>query len=185
MLMCKGVKSENMCIMEWILSSLPRIKLPFAAWVRLQHHHRDGRLKTRTPDNKSAQINFQQNSCNQRTGDHVHYWCQHFIQDDSRRSKCTLHEHCACQSHCHGGTFPRDSWNFKHPMLKLLKLCFRQQEREINAVEKGVDLNGRLQRFDTFTLCPETPHLRENSWSDTVQHELHCSRLFTGVNTNG
>ena len=30
--------------------------------------------------------------------------------------------------------------------VQLFKLCFRQEEREINAVEKGVDLNGRLRK---------------------------------------
>ena len=43
-------------------------------------------------------------------------------------------------------------------------LCFRQRESEINAVEQGVDLNGRLRirrqgALGAFTLCPETNRL--------------------------
>ena len=44
----------------------------------------------------------------------------------------------------------------------LPNLCFRQRESEINAVEKGVDPNGRLRRrrqgaLGAFTPCPKTP----------------------------
>ena len=45
--------------------------------------------------------------------------------------------------------------------VRLLESCFRLRVREINAVEKGVDLNGHLRKgrqaaFGAFILCPET-----------------------------
>ena len=51
-------------------------------------------------------------------------------------------EHCACQSRCHGNTSPRDSWNFS---MFNSSNCVFDNKREINAVEKRVDLLSRLR----------------------------------------
>ena len=77
--------------------------------------------------------------------------------------------------------------------FQFLKQCFRQQEKEINAVEKGVDLDGRSRirrqgAFGVFTLCPETdiPSLSElNGVARNLASAFGCNATVTGLTNHG
>ena len=146
-MMCNGVESENMCIMEWVPDTPPRIQLPLQLGSDSSTLPPKWEVKIKTPDNRPSQVNFN--------------------QDDPRRSKRILHEHCIRRSHYHGSKFLRNSWRFSdilHSTLQILFSTTRERNQCHRKESRYLEIHKTILFDDTVRVC-------------SFQHDLEPARM--------